>query len=140
MAQREAKFDWPCDQFLRFRVQWPSERRVKFENGKLKRREPVGIRILPETKQGYLARIKRAQREWVERQRQRLPTVCGRRKRWGIRKLKGRTKTSQLQDELPEWVHRRRGEISKGKPAAAGEKVGHPPSLPFTQLMSNGVN
>jgi hypothetical protein len=70
MAQWEAKFDWPLDQFLRERVQWPSERRVKCENGKLKRGEPVGIRILPETKQGYLARIKRAQREWVERQRQ----------------------------------------------------------------------
>jgi hypothetical protein len=37
MAQWEAKFDWPLDQFLRFRVQWPSEPRVKCENGKLKR-------------------------------------------------------------------------------------------------------
>jgi hypothetical protein len=37
MAQWEGKFDWPLDQFLRDRVQWPSEPRVKCENGKLKR-------------------------------------------------------------------------------------------------------
>jgi hypothetical protein len=37
MAQWEAKFDWPLDQFLRFRVQWSSEPRMKCENGKLKR-------------------------------------------------------------------------------------------------------
>jgi hypothetical protein len=37
MAHCEAKFDWPRDQFLRDRVHWPSERRVKCENGKLKR-------------------------------------------------------------------------------------------------------
>jgi hypothetical protein len=34
--------------------------------------------------------------------------VCRRdgRKRWGTRKIKGRAKTSQLQDEVPEWVDR----------------------------------
>jgi hypothetical protein len=37
MAQWEAKFDWPLDQFLRDRVQWPSEPREKSENGKLRR-------------------------------------------------------------------------------------------------------
>jgi hypothetical protein len=42
-------------------------------------------------------------------------------------KVKGRAKTTQLQDELPEWYHRGRGEISKGKPAAAGARLGRPP-------------
>ncbi len=37
MAQWEAKFDWPRDQFLGDRVQWPCGRRVKCEKGKLKR-------------------------------------------------------------------------------------------------------
>jgi hypothetical protein len=46
----------------------------------------------------------------------------------GTRKVKVRTETGQLQDELPEWVHRGRGEISKGKPAAAGARLGHPPA------------
>jgi hypothetical protein len=46
MAQWEAKFDWPRDQFLRFRVQWPSERRVKCENGKLKRGSQLEFGIL----------------------------------------------------------------------------------------------
>jgi hypothetical protein len=45
----------------------------------------------------------------------------------GTRKIKSRAKTSQLQDALPEWVHRERGVINEGNPAAAGEKAGHPP-------------
>jgi hypothetical protein len=48
----------------------------------------------------------------------------------GTRKIKGRAKTSQLQDELPEWIHRGCEEIEEGKPAAAGEKAAHPPLLP----------
>src|SRR4029077_12043785 len=46
MAQREVKFDWPRDQFLNFRVQWPSERGVKCENGKLKRGSRLEFRSL----------------------------------------------------------------------------------------------
>jgi hypothetical protein len=43
----------------------------------------------------------------------------------GTRKIKGRTKTSQLQDELPEWVHRGRGVINEGKQGF--ERLCHPP-------------
>jgi hypothetical protein len=32
----------------------------------------------------------------------------------GTRKIKSRTKTSQLQDELPEWVHHKRGVVNGG--------------------------
>jgi hypothetical protein len=59
---------------------------------------------------GYLA----------ERQRQNLPTLCQKRKGWATRKIKGRAKTSQLQDELPEWVHRGRGVVNEGELVPTG--------------------
>jgi hypothetical protein len=110
MAQWEAKFDWPRDQFLHFRVQWPPEPRVKCENRKLKRGSQLEFETLG----------------MVERRRQNR-----------TRKIKGRTKTSQLQDELPEWVHRGRGVINEGKPAAAGEKVSHPPAALTSAVVSS---
>jgi hypothetical protein len=59
---------------------------------------------------------------------QKLPTLCKRRKGWGTRKFKfkGKTKTNQLQDELPEWYHPGRREVNCGK--YGYEKVGHPPA------------
>jgi hypothetical protein len=42
----------------------------------------------------------------AERQRQNLPTLCQKRKGWATRKIKGRTNTGQLQNELPGWVNR----------------------------------
>jgi len=57
---------------------------------------------------------------------------------WGTRQFKGKfkyhdkikdkgkttSKTKQLQDELPEWYHRRRGEVNRGKYGC--ERPGHP--------------
>jgi hypothetical protein len=43
----------------------------------------------------------------------------------GTRKIKSRAKTGQHQDELPEWVHRGRGDINEGKHGCA--RLGHPP-------------
>jgi hypothetical protein len=37
------KFYWPLVQFLRARVNWPSETRVKCEIGKLKRESRLGV-------------------------------------------------------------------------------------------------
>jgi hypothetical protein len=42
------------------------------------------------------------------------------------RKIKSRTKTRQLRNELPEWYHRGRGVIKERKHGC--EKVGHPPT------------
>jgi hypothetical protein len=44
----------------------------------------------------------------------------------GNRKIKGRTKASQLQDESPEWVHRGRGEINEGETRL---RKGGPPAM-----------
>jgi hypothetical protein len=45
----------------------------------------------------------------------------------GTRKIKNRTKTSQAQDELPEWYHRGRRAINEGKHGC--ETVGHLPHI-----------
>jgi hypothetical protein len=75
---------------------------------------------------------KKSRHVLAERQRQELPTLREKREGWGTLKIKGRTKTSQLQDELREWVHRGRGDINEWKHGC--EKVGHPPG--FLLLMN----
>jgi hypothetical protein len=52
-------------------------------------------------------------------------------KRWGTRKIKSRAKTGQSLDELPEWYHRGRGEVSEGKYGC--EQLAHPPAHPQHQ-------
>jgi hypothetical protein len=50
----------------------------------------------------------------------------------GTPKFKIRAKTGQLQDDLPQWVHRRSGVISEGKPARGVRKGGPPAATQVT--------
>jgi hypothetical protein len=93
----------------------------------------VEFRVLLEMKQRDLARIEQAERGRAEKQRQPLPTLCKWRKGWATRKIKGRTKTSQLQDESPERVDRVRRVVNKGRHAC--ENVGHPPRRLRSELV-----
>jgi len=70
------------------------------------------------------------------RQRQRQPSLRKNGEDWGTRKFKYKfkfknrvkttSKTKQLQDELPEWYHRRHNEVNCGK--YRRERPGHPPA------------
>jgi hypothetical protein len=96
---------------------------VKCQNGKGENQ--LELPRFQNRRKGDPARIKKAQREWAEGQRQ-DPHPLPRAQRVRTRKIKSRAKTSQLQDELPEWVHRGRRGINEGKHGC--EKVGHPPN------------
>jgi hypothetical protein len=115
MAQCEAKFDWPRDQFLRFRVQWPSERGVKCENGKLKRGSQLEF---GSSGMGREATSKPSH----------LLSAAADAKGCGTRKVKGRAKTNQLQDELPEWYYLRAASIFVENADANGWAT-HPESV-----------